>query len=145
MYNINSLLQQNKIISVLVLIIILDILVGTFKSIKQKKFNAQDGIDGATRKAVELITIVIFIFIDGLFDFNLIKFTGLDILSVIGINKLGLAEFFSIMFTAYELTSVLKNLALCGVWLPSKVKNSIYEWVENITGEKLTDDNINKK
>ena len=132
-----NLLQQNKIIGALVLIIILDIIIGTFRAIKTKQFNQTDGINGAIRKATEIVVIIIFTLIDSLFDFDLTKYTAMNVLSVLGITKLGLAEFFSVMFIAYELTSILKNLTLCGVWIPDKFKNIIYKWIENITGEKL--------
>ena len=48
-------------------------------------------------------------------------------LSVLGVDKIGLCEFFCILFILYEAVSILKNMLLCGLPVPTKLKN----WIEN--------------
>ncbi|WP_410745052.1 phage holin family protein, partial [Clostridium neonatale] len=59
-------------------------------------------------------------------------------LSFLGVDKIGLCEFFSILFILYEAVSILKNLLLCGAPIPTKLKTFI-EKLLNIMTDELPD------
>lgn len=58
-----------------------------------------------------------------------------------GISKLGICEFFCLLFILYELVSILKNMTLCGLPVPSGVKKWIQKFLEDMT-EELPEDAV---
>lgn len=57
------------------------------------------------------------------------------------ISKLGICEFFCLLFILYELVSILKNMTLCGLPVPSGVKKWIQKFLEDMT-EELPEDAV---
>ena len=53
----------------------------------------------------------------------------------LGVEKLGLSEFFALMDGLYEAVSILKNAALCGLPVPVRVRNYIQKFLEDMTEE----------
>lgn len=56
-------------------------------------------------------------------------------IQVLGISKLGVCEFFSLLFILYELVSILKNMTLCGLPVPTKIKIWIQKFLDDMTEE----------
>ena len=106
---------HNKIIQLVVLAIVCDTVFGVLRAIKEKKFNSCAGIDGAIRKVGMLISLVFMLAIDVLIKINLIGFIPEQARTYLGLDTVGVAEFFALLYIAYEVVSIFKNMALCGL------------------------------
>ena len=105
---------QNDIIQVLLLAIVMDTVFGIFRAIRQYKLNSSFGIDGVIRKVAMVAAVSFLVILDAITDFNLIGFIPEEIRKYLG-SRIGIAEFFGIIFIGFEAVSVLKNMALCGL------------------------------
>lgn len=126
---------HNKIIQLVILVIVCDTIFGVLRAIKEKKFNSCAGIDGAIRKVGMLISLVFMLAIDVLIKVNLIAFIPEAARNGMGLKTVGVAEFFSLLYIAYEITSIFKNMALCGlpvkkVW--AKVREFLYKYTDEL-------------
>lgn len=125
---------HNKIIQLVILAIVCDTIFGVLRAIKEKKFNSCAGIDGAIRKVGMLISLVFMLAIDILIKVNLIAFIPEAVRTYLGLTTVGVAEFFSFLYIAYEITSIFKNMALCG--LPVKrIWEKVREFLTKYTDE----------
>ena len=127
MLNYIDSLKSNIFIEVVAIVIFLDTFLGVLRAIKQRKFNSCFGIDGGIRKVAMLGCIAFLAALDMCVTFNLAFMIPKEWLSVLGVDKIGLCEFFCILFILYEAVSILKNMLLCGLPVPTKLKN----WIEN--------------
>ena len=125
---------SNKIIELVVLAIVFDTIFGVLRAVKEKKFNSCAGIDGAIRKVAMLISLVFMLAIDMLIKVNLIGFIPEAARSQLGLTSVGVTEFFALLYIAYEVVSIFKNMALCG--LPVK---KVWQKVRELLG-KYTDE-----
>ena len=119
MKEIIILLSNNMLFKALLICVSLDSILGALRAIKEHKFNSCVGIDGAIRKAAMLFSVCLLMSIDVIMD----------------INKMGICEFFSLLFILYEAVSILKNMTLCGVPVPTRIKNFIQKFLEDMTEE----------
>ncbi|MBR1703081.1 MAG: phage holin family protein [Lachnospiraceae bacterium] len=134
---------NNKMILLVIIGVIIDTIFGVLRAIKWKKFNSSVGIDGAIRKAGMLVSLIFFQAIDILVHINLIGFIPEEVRSYIG-GSIGLTEFFAILYIAYEVTSILKNMALCG--LPVKhVWEAVSKFLSKYTDELPDADELDEK
>lgn len=108
-------MATSKLIETVVLLIVLDTLFGVIRAIKEHSFNSSVGIDGAIRKISMLISLVGLQIADIILDINLIGFVPQEVRDFIKFDSIGLAGFFSLLYIAYEMVSVLKNMTLCGL------------------------------
>lgn len=106
---------QNRIIELVVLAIVFDTVFGVLRALKEKKFNSCAGIDGAIRKVAMLISLVFMLAVDMLVRVNLIGFIPEAARDRLGLTSVGVAEFFALLYIAYEIVSIFKNMALCGL------------------------------
>ena len=106
---------HNRIIQIVVLAIVCDTIFGVLRAVKERKFNSCAGIDGAIRKVGMLISLVFMLAIDVLVKINLISFIPEKARTFLGLETVGVAEFFSLLYIAYEVVSILKNMTLCGL------------------------------
>lgn len=102
-------------------------------------FNSCVGIDGAIRKISMIISMVLLILADAVIKINLIGFVPESIREELGVTNVGMAEFFGLLYIAYEVISILKNMTLCGlpvkgIWV--KVKGFLNKYTT-----ELPDDN----
>lgn len=130
---------HNVIFRLVVLAVVMDTVFGAGRAIKQRSFNSSVGIDGAIRKISMLVSIMFLGLMDYLVKINLIGFIPEDVRMFLpaGLDSIGLAEFFGILYLAYEIVSILKNMTLCG--LPVK---GVWEAVRKFLGtytEELPD------
>lgn len=126
----------NAAVRLVVLAVVMDTIFGIGRAVRQKKFNSSMGIDGAIRKISMLVSLVFLAIVDRMVHINLIGFIPKDARAYLpqSISTIGLVEFFAILYLCYEVTSILKNMALCG--LPVK---KIWEKVRAFLG-KYTDE-----
>lgn len=128
----------NPMLQLVVLAIVFDTIFGVIRAIKEHKFNSCVGIDGAIRKISMVISLVFLLIADQIIAVNLIAFIPETIRSYIGLDAVGLTGFFSLLYIAYEIVSILKNMTLCG--LPVRI---IWDKLKAILGKytaELPDD-----
>ncbi len=140
MENLINILTNNAFIKILIVAVFLDTFLGALRAIKERKFNSGVGIDGGIRKVAMLGCIAFLAALDMCFTFNLLFMLPQEWIGFLGVEKIGLCEFFSILFILYEAVSILKNMLLCGLPVPMKLKN----WVEgflNVMTDELPIEN----
>ena len=129
---------QNDIIQMVILAVVMDTVFGIFRAIRQRKLNSSFGIDGAVRKISMMASISFLVILDSIANINLIGFLPEEIREYLG-SKIGSAEFFGLIYLAFEVVSVLKNMALCGlpvrgVW--QKVREFLGKYTDELPSEK---------
>ena len=106
---------HNPLLQLVALAIVFDTVFGVLRAIKEHQFNSCVGIDGALRKVGMVLSLVFLMLADHVISVNLIGFIPESAREVIGLKTIGMAEFFCLLYIAYEVISVLKNMALCGL------------------------------
>ena len=125
----------NPIVKLFVIALLLDIFLGSIRAIKEKSWNSTVGINGMLRKAGMIVTILFLGLADGVMNFNMLSFVSQDILNAISLQKVGLCEFFGIMFILYEATSCLKNMAIIDIPISKPLNKKLQEWLKKMTSE----------
>ena len=124
---------NNPVVQLVIIAVILDTIFGCIRAIKDHKFNSCFGIDGAIRKIGMVVSIMALILVDKIIGFNMIGFLPETVRQYLG-DTIGIAEFFAVLYIAYEVVSILKNMALCG--LPVR---GLWKYVKQFLG-KYTDE-----
>ena len=122
MHEILTKLGSNLFFEILLIAVVLDTVLGVLRAIKEHKFNSCVGIDGAIRKVAMMFSVVFLILVDSLVDMNFLFMIPEEYLKYLGITKLGICELFCLLFIMYEAVSILKNMTLCGLPVPAKIK-----------------------
>lgn len=135
MEEIINLLSSNIFIKISLIAIVIDVFLGTLRAIKEKKFNSCIGIDGAIRKVAMIGCIAFLMLIDSTIQINVISWIPTNITELVGVTKIGLCEFFCILFTIYEAISIAKNAILCGLPFPKFIKTKLENILKKLTGE----------
>lgn len=131
-----SLLKFNNIIFYLLVIsILLDVFLGSIRAIKDRSWNSTVGINGILRKTAMIGSSVFLIVVDSILNVDLLFFIPDEVLNFLHINSVGIFELFGIMFILYESSSILKNMVLCGLPIPLKIKNVIEKFLSDMTSE----------
>lgn len=144
MNQIIMLLYSNSFFKILLLAVTLDTILGVLRAIKEHKFNSCVGIDGAIRKAAMVLSVLLLMATDVIMHINILFMVPEQYIKILGIDKLGVCEFFCLLFILYELVSILKNMTLCGLPVPSKAKKWVQKFLEDMT-EELPDEAIEKE
>ena len=127
---------HNPLVILLGVAIILDTILGVLRAFKYHKFNSSAGIDGAIRKAAMVASIAFLSIADMLLRFDMLFFIPKEWLGYINLQRVGLCEFFCLMFVLFEAISILKNMLLCGLPIPKKIKAKLEEFLNIMTQEK---------
>ena len=138
---INS-LTHNLFAQIVVWAIFLDTFLGVLRALKEKKFNSGVGIDGGIRKIAMIGSIAFLAALDMCFTFNLLFMLPQEWIVFLGVEKLGLCEFFSILFILYEAVSILKNMVLCGLPVPTKLRDKVENFLDVMTDELPIENSI---
>lgn len=124
----------SSIIKLVILAVVMDTCFGCIRAIKEHMFNSCFGIDGAIRKISMVASLAFLLVLDQIVHLNLIGFIPEAIRSYLPVNSIGVAEFFGLLYIAYELVSILKNMTLCG--LPVKhIWEAIKKFLSQYTDE----------
>ena len=115
--------------------VLLDTILGVLRAVKEHKFNSCVGIDGAIRKVAMLFSVLLLMFIDSLVKIDFLFMVPQEYLQYLGINRLGICEMFCLLFILYEIVSILKNMTLCGLPVPTKLKRFIQKFLDDMTEE----------
>lgn len=134
---------HSTLLILVVLAVICDTCFGIIRAIKEKKFNSNFGIDGALRKIGMLLSLTFLVIVDAVIQINLIGFIPAEVRTALGLETVGVAEFFSILYLAYEIVSILKNMVLCGLPVKS-VWNTVRKFLGKYTTELPDEDEINE-
>lgn len=145
-FEIVNLFMHNKIIQLVVAAVIFDTIFGVIRATKERKFNSCFGIDGAIRKISMIVSLCGLLIVDYLVKINLIGFVPEQVRTWIGVETIGAAEFFGLLYIAYEIVSILKNMYLCGlpvkkVW--SAVRNFLSTYTDELPDADEIADNQN--
>ena len=136
-------LARSKIIILVMWAVVMDTVFGVVRSIKERKFNSCFGINGAIRKVAMVTSIIFLAAVDIIMHVNLIGFIPEEIRAYFpkSIATIGVAEFFGLLYIAYEVVSILKNMTLCG--LPTKgIWQFVYSLLHKYTDELPDTDEI---
>ena len=128
-------IKSNPIIVAMLIFIGLDIFLGSIRAIKEGKWNSTVGINGMLRKIAMIGCIFFLAIFDKLFNLNLLGFVPENILNVINLERVATCELFGIMFTLYEVTSVLKNAVLCELPVPKGWREKTEKILKEMTTE----------
>ena len=132
-----QLLSCNICLKIVALMIVLDSTLGGLRALKERKLNSNFGINGAIRKIAMLTCVTMLVVLDRLLHINVIAYVPEQILNTIGISKVGLAEFFSILFALYEAVSIMKNMVLCELPVPKKFQTAVQNFLAEMTEEEV--------
>ena len=135
MDKIITLLSSNSFVKILLIAVALDTILGVLRAIKEHKFNSCVGIDGAIRKAGMLLSVCFLMATDVIMHINVLSMVPEEYVQLLGIDKMGICEFFSLLLILYELVSILKNMTLCGLPVPTKIKRWIQKFLDDMTEE----------
>lgn len=126
---------NNIIFYLLIATILLDVFLGSLRALKERKWNSTVGINGILRKTAMIGSSIFLIIIDSILKIDLLFFIPKEITNTLKLNEVGIFELFGIMFILYEITSILKNMVLCGLPIPKKIKTTIEKLLNNLTSE----------
>lgn len=135
MNEIISLIEAHLFFEILLYAVLLDTVLGVLRAVKEHKFNSCVGIDGAIRKVAMLFSVLLLMFIDSLVNIDFLFMIPKEYLQYIGISKMGICELFCLLFILYEIVSILKNMTLCGLPVPTKLKRFIQKFLDDMTEE----------
>lgn len=115
--------------------VLLDTALGILRAIKEHKFNSCVGINGTIRKVAMILSVVFLMIIDASVKIDFLFMIPNEYLQYIGLERLGICELFCIIYILYEAISILKNMTLCGLPVPVKIKNWIQKFLDDMTDE----------
>lgn len=128
-------LISNNIFKVLLVTILMDVIFGVLRAIREHKTNSAIGIDGIIRKVGMLVSIVCIAVIDYIVNINFIGFVPEAVRQTINIDKIGLASVFNFLFIIFEFLSVLKNMVKCKLPIPKKIQTFLEKALKEYTDE----------
>ena len=140
-----TLLGSNSLIKLLLLAVVLDTILGVGRAVKYHKFNSSVGIDGAIRKVMMLVSAGVLMLADLIIHINLVGFIDEQYLQVIGLEKVGMCELFCLLFIVYEAVSILKNMLMCGLPIPRRIREWLLKFLDDMTAELPDDTNLTEE
>lgn len=128
-------LFNNDGMKILIVVIVLDLILGVLRAIREKNINSCIGIDGMIRKVGMLIVIVFLTIIDAIIHLDLIGFIPETIRETLKLGKVGISSLFNILFIIFEILSIFKNMILCKLPIPKKLQVYLENVMKEFTGE----------
>ena len=128
-------LINSRSLQVLCIVIVLDVIFGVLRSIKEKNTNSTIGIDGMIRKTGMLITVIALTFIDLIVHVDFIAFIPEQIKVALKLSEVGITDVFNILFIVFEILSIFKNMVLCKMPIPNKLQRALEKVMKEFTGE----------
>lgn len=128
-------LLNNDGMKILIVVIVLDLILGILRAIREKSINSCIGIDGMIRKVGMLIVVVFLIIIDSIIHLDLIGFIPETLRNSLKLGKVGISYLFNILFIIFEILSIFKNMILCKLPIPKKLQVYLENVMKEFTGE----------
>lgn len=130
-----ALVEAHPLFKMLIIAVLLDTVLGVLRAVKEHKFNSCVGIDGAIRKVAMMLSVVFLMLLDAMVKLDFLFMIPEEYLQYIGISRMGICEMFCLLFILYEIVSILKNMTLCGLPVPAKLKSFIQKFLDDMTDE----------
>lgn len=130
-----EIMVHNKGVQLLIIFIVLDVIFGVLRAIKEGKLNSTIGIDGIIRKVGMIITICVCILVDVIISIDLISFIPDKVKEVLGLSKIGVSMIFNILYIIFEILSIFKNMYKCKLPFPKKLKVYLEKILKEFTSE----------
>ena len=130
-----EIMVHNKGVQLLNIFIVLDVIFGVLRAIRERKLNSTIGIDGIIRKVGMIITISVSILVDMIVRVDLIAFIPESVKDVLGLSKIGVSMIFNILYIIFEILSIFKNMYRCKLPLPKKLKVFLEKMLKEFTSE----------
>lgn len=134
MENFLSLLNNDGM-KILIVVIVLDLILGILRAIREKSINSCIGIDGMIRKVGMLIVVVFLTIIDSIIHLDLIGFIPETLRNSLKLGKVGISCLFNILFIIFEILSLFKNMIMCKLPIPKKLQVYLENIMKEFTGE----------
>ena len=128
-------LMKNNMFKVLIIVIVMDIVFGVLRAIREKKINSTVGIDGMIRKTGMLLSVIFTAMIDVVINFNLIGFIPEDIKGALKLDYIGFHEMSPLLYIIFEFLSISTNMVLCKLPIPAKWQKTLENFFKKFTGE----------
>ena len=128
-------LLNNDGMKVLIVVIVLDLILGILRALRERTVNSCIGIDGMIRKVGMLIVIVFLTIIDSIIHFDLIGFIPKTIKEILKLGQVGISSLFNILFIIFEILSIFKNMIKCKLPIPKKLQVYLENIMKEFTGE----------
>lgn len=128
-------LFNNDGMKILIVVIVLDLILGVLRAIREKNINSCIGIDGMIRKVGMLIVIVFLTIIDAIIHLDLIGFIPETIKETLNLGKVGISSLFNILFIIFEILSIFKNMIMCKLPIPKKLQVYLENVMKEFAGE----------
>ena len=128
-------LLNNDGMKVLIVVIVLDLILGILRAIREKSINSCIGIDGMIRKFGMLIVVIFLTIIDAIIHLDLIGFIPETIKETLKLGHVGISSLFNILFIIFEILSIFKNMILCKLPIPKKLQLFLENVMKEFTGE----------
>ena len=141
MHEIFITISQSKMFQLLAILIIMDVVFGCLRAVKEKSFNSTVGINGLIRKGGMFLCCICLVFVDNIISLDLIGFIPDAIKSYLPIEKIDIMSFFAVIFCIYEVLSVLKNMALSGLPV-NKIWKKLSNFLKTNTGEIIDETEV---
>lgn len=125
----------NDAFKVLIIFIVMDLIFGILRAIREKKVNSSIGIDGMIRKTGMLLAIILLTLIDNIVKIDLIGFLPEEVKNFLTIGRVGISDLFSIIFIVFEILSIFKNMILCKLPIPKKLQVKLEKIMKEFTSE----------
>lgn len=130
----------NDSFKILIIVIVMDLIFGVLRAIREKKVNSSIGIDGMIRKTGMLVAVVLLCLIDNITKIDLIGFLPEDFRNFLSIGRVGISEIFSLLFIVFEILSIFKNMILCKLPIPKKLQTKLEKIMKEFTSEIKEDE-----
>ena len=128
-------LLNNDGMKVLIVVIVLDLILGILRALRERTVNSCIGIDGMIRKVGMLIVVVFLTIIDYIIHFDLIGFIPETIKEILKLGKVGISSLFNILFIIFEILSIFKNIIKCKLPIPKKLQVYLKNIMKEVTEE----------
>lgn len=120
---------------ILIYAVLMDTFLGVLRAIKEHKFNSGVGIDGMIRKVAMLFSVIFLMLIDSIIQIDFLFMIPDEYLQYIGLERLGICALFCLLFILFESISILKNMTLCGLPIPVRVRKFLMKFLDDMTEE----------
>ena len=119
---------------ILAILIVMDIVFGCLRAVRERTFNSSIGINGMIRKAGMVLSCICMAWLDSIIDLNLIGFIPEAVRGYLPLDRVDVMTFFAVIFCVYEVLSVLKNMTLSGLPV-DKIWAAMRKFLKENTGE----------
>ena len=82
-----------------------------------------------------VLSVIFLMYVDAMVNINLLFMIPEKYLQYIGVERIGICEVFCILYILYEAISIMKNMTLCGLPIPARIKRFLQKFLDDMTEE----------